>query len=159
VAVTPAWGSAPSFGFEPGVEGFDFQAIEGNGSSATEAGTHPYAIVGDVNFAEGESSPGQPGTPFPAGDLRDMRYHLPSGLVGNPSVVNQCPLAEFNAARISPYEESLSGESCPDKSQIGTITMRSALLGGSARTFGLFNLTPPPGVAAELGTAPFGEPI
>ena len=54
---------------------------------------------------------------------------------------------------------SLSGESCPDKSQVGTVTMRSALHGGTARTFGLFNLTPPPGVAAMLGTAPFGEPI
>ena len=39
------------------------------------------------------------------------------------------------------------------------MTVRSALDGGSTRTFGLFNLTPPPGVAAELGTAPFGEPI
>ena len=156
----PALGAA-SFGFKPGTEGFDFQALNGDGSPATEAGTHPYEILGRVNFTEGPESPGQPGVPFPAADLRDMRFQLPSGLIGNPAVLNQCTLAEFNTPRSSAYETetSLSGESCPDKTQVGTITMRSALLGGSARTFGLFNLTPPPGVAAELGTAPFGEPI
>ncbi len=158
-AVPQAQAAATELGFKPGTEGFDFQAINGNGSPAEEAGTHPFAIVGKVNFAEGPESPGQPGVPFPAADLRDLRFELPSGLIGNPSVVGQCTLAQFNAPRSSPYEASLSGESCPDRSQVGTVTMRSALHGGSARTFGLFNLTPPPGVAAELGTAPFGEPI
>ncbi len=151
--------AADSFGFKPGSEGFDFQALNGDGSPASEAGAHPFAIVGDVNFTEGPGSPGQPGVPFPAADLRDMRFQLPSGLIGNPSVAGQCTLAQFNAPRTSPYEESLSGESCPNKSQVGTVTMRSALLGGSERTFGLFNLTPPPGVAALLGASPFGEPI
>ena len=88
-----------------------------------------------------------------------MRFELPSGLIGNPTVATPCTLAQFNTPRSSPYETSLSGESCPDNSQVGTVTMRSALNGGTARTFGLFNLTPPPGVAAMLGTAPFGEPI
>ena len=80
-------------------------------------------------------------------------------MIGNPSVVGHCTLAQFNTPRSSPFETSLSGESCPDKTQVGTVTMRSALDGGSTRTFGLFNLTPPPGDAAMLGTAPFGEPI
>jgi hypothetical protein len=154
-------GAATQFGFKPGIEGFDFQALQGNGGPTTEAGIHPYDLVGKVNFNEGPESPGQPGVSFPAADLRDLRFELPSGLVGNPSVITQCTLAQFNTPRNSPYEEeeNLSGESCPDKSQVGTVTMRSALSGGSARTFGLFSLTPPPGVAAMLGTAPFDEPI
>ncbi len=154
----PAQG-AESFGFRPGAEGFDFAATKQDGTPATEAGTHPYALTGTVNFNEGPESPGQPGVPFPVADLRDMRFELPSGLIGNPSVVSQCTLAQFNTPRSSPFETSLSGESCPNKSQVGTVSMRSALDGGSTRTFGLFNLTPPPGVAAMLGTAPFGEPI
>jgi hypothetical protein len=151
--------ASPQFGFLPGAEGFDFSAHEADGSPAEEAGTHPYELRANVNIAEGPESPGQPGVPFPAGDLRDMRFQLPSGLIGNPSVVTQCTLAQFNTPRTSPYESSLSGESCPDKSQVGTITMRTALLGGSARTFGLFSLAPPPGVAAMLGASPFGGPI
>jgi hypothetical protein len=151
--------AAAEFGFKPGSEGFDFEAVTGDGSPALEAGTHPYALHAEVNLEEGPESPGQPGVPFPAEDLRDMRFQLPSGLISNPSVALQCTLAQFTTPRESSNEESLSGESCPDKSQIGTITMRSALLGGSSRTFGLFILAPPPGVAAMLGTAPFGDPI
>jgi len=159
IFVAPAIGAEPQLGFKPGTEGFDFQAIKADGSPASEAGTHPFELVGKVNLKEGPESPGQPGVPFPSADVRDMRFQLPSGLIGNPAVTTLCTLAQFNTPRSSPYETSLSGESCPDKSQVGTVTMRTALDGGSARTFGLFNLTPPPGAAAMLGTAPFGEPI
>ena len=162
--VTAALGAAPalgaeSFGFRPGAEGFDFSALEHDGSPDALAGTHPYALTTTVNFNQGAESPGQPGVPFPAADLRDMRFELPQGLIGNPSVVGQCTLAQFNTPRSSSFEQSSSGESCPDKTQVGTVAMRSALDGGSTRTFGLFNLTPRPGDAAMLGTAPFGEPI
>jgi hypothetical protein len=145
---------AAQFGFKPGAEGFDVAAEQQDGSPATKAGTHPYALRVDLNFNESSQDPG-----FPAQDLKDMRLELPSGLIGNPSVATQCTLAQFNTPRQSPYEASLSGESCPEKSQVGTITMRTNLLGGSERTFGLFNLAPPPGVAAELGAAPFGQPL
>lgn len=160
LAAAPAQASAAGFGFLPGAEGFDFAATQQDGSPAGEAGTHPYALSATVNFTEGPESPGQPGVPFPAEDLRDMRFELPAGLIGNPSVATKCTLALFNTPRSSPFEEpSFSGESCPDKSQVGTIAIRTSLQGGSSRTFGLFNLTPPPGVAAMLGAAPFGEPI
>ena len=160
LAAAPAQASAAGFGFLPGAEGFDFTATNHDGTLAGEAGTHPYQLSATVNFNQGPESPGQPGVPFPAADLRDMRFELPSGLVGNPSVLSRCTLAQFNTPRSSPFEkESLSGESCPDKSQVGTVSMTSALLGGTTRTFGLFNLTPSPGDVAELGTAPFGEPI
>ena len=155
----PALACASGFGFLPGPEGFSFAATEHDGSPATEAGTHPYQLTGTVSFNEGPGSPGQPGVPFPAADLRDIRFELPQGLIGNPSAVSHCTLAQFNTPRSSPFETSLSGESCPDKSQVGTITMKTSLLGGSERSFGLFNLAPPPGVAALLGAAPFGEPI
>jgi hypothetical protein len=160
-AALPASADAATseFGFLAGREGFDFAAENHDGSADTLAGTHPYQFTTTVNFTEGPQEPGQPGTPFPAGDVKDMRFELPQGLIGNPSVATQCTLAQFNTPRISPYEESLSGESCPDKSQLGTVTMRSALDGGSSRTFGLYNLTPPPGDAAMLGAAPFGEPL
>jgi hypothetical protein len=154
-----AHGAEPSFGFEPGAEGFDFQALEADGTPAEEAGTHPYQLTATVNFNEGPESSGQPGVPFPAGDLRDLRFQLPAGLIGNPSVVGQCTLAQFNTPRNSPYETSLSGESCPDKSQVGVVQIRTSLGAGATASFGLFNLVPPPGVAAMLGTAPFGEPI
>ncbi len=159
-ALGVAAAQAAGFGFLPAAEGFGFAATEQDGTPATEAGTHPYQLTATVNFSEGPESPGQPGVPFPAGDLRDLRFELPQGLIGNPSVVSQCPLAQFNTPRSSPFEApSRSGESCSDKSQVGTVAIRTSLGGGTTRTFGLFNLAPPPGVAAMLGAAPFGEPI
>jgi hypothetical protein len=158
LAATPAQ-AATEFGIKPGLEGFDFIAANHDGTPDTLAGTHPYALTTTVNFREGPESPGQPGVPFPAGDVKDMRFELPEGLIGNPSVLSQCTLAQFNTPRVSPYEESESGESCPDKSQLGVIGMKSSLNGGSVRYFGLYNLTPPPGDAALLGAAPFGEPL
>ena len=96
---------------------------------------------------------------LPRRDLKNLRLELPPGLVGNPSTVNQCTLAEFGTPRSSPFEASLSGESCPDASQVGVVAVHSSFGGGSTRSFGLFNLVPPPGVAAELGFAPFGDPV
>jgi hypothetical protein len=150
---------AAQFGFRPGAEGFDATATELDGSAATQAGSHPYELTVQIGFAAGPESPGQPGTPFPAGDVKDLRLDLPGGLVGNPTVASECTLAEFNAPRRSPWEESLSGESCPDSSQVGVVAVKTSLGGGEVRHFGVFNLTPPPGYAVELGFAPFGSPV
>ncbi len=155
-AGTPASAAAAEpFGFQS----FNLEAENQNGTPATEAGTHPYQLAIDLALNEGPESPGQPGVPFPAGDLRDLRLSLPAGFVGNPSAVSHCSLALFNTPRSSPFETSRSGESCPDKSQIGVITLRTSLGGGAARTFGLFDLTPGPGQAALFGAAPFGQPL
>jgi hypothetical protein len=152
--------NAPSaqadFGFLPGAEGFSVSATKLDGTLATQAGTHPYELSVDVNLNQIASSPGQPGVPFPDGDLKDLKLELPEGLIGNPTVIGQCTLAQFTTPRSSPFEAARSGESCPDKSQVGVVTLHSSL---GARSFGLFNLTPPPGTAAELGFAPYGEPV
>jgi hypothetical protein len=147
----PSSAHAAEFGWKPGEEGLHFAIEEQDGSPALRAGRHPYRLRADLGFAEEAGAPAQ--------DVKDLRLQLPSGLIGNPSVLTRCTVAQFATPRSSPYEQSSSGESCPDKSQVGTIALRSGLPGTGARTFGLFNLTAPPGVAAELGAAPFGRPL
>jgi hypothetical protein len=142
---------AAEFGFKPGPEGLSFALEEQDGSPALRAGRHPYQLDATLGFDEEAGNPAQ--------DVKDLRLQLPSGLIGNPSVLTRCATAQFDTPRVSPYEQTRSGESCPDKSQVGTITLHTGLLGGAARTFGLFNLIPPPGVAAELGASPFGAPL
>jgi hypothetical protein len=149
--VSPSFASAAEFGFKPGGEGLGFALEEEDGSPALRAGRHLYQLRATVNFDEEAGVPAQ--------DVKDLRLQLPSGLIGNPSVLTRCTTAQFTTPRQSPYEQSSSGESCPDKSQVGTITLRSGLSGGVAHTFGLFSLVPPPGVAAELAAAPFGRPL
>jgi hypothetical protein len=144
-----------SFGFLPGTNGFSVRAIADGGEAATAAGSHPYQLDIDLGFNQVADFNGQPG-PFPDGDLRDLRIEAPSGLIVNPSVTPFCTLAQFHTPRLSPFEQSRSGESCPDTTQLGTIKVKSS---EGERTFGLFNLDPAPGTAAQLGFAPFGAPI
>jgi hypothetical protein len=145
-------GAGAAFGFRSGSEGLSVAATEADGSPAQTAGEHPYAVTTDLNFnLEG-------GGPYSDGDVRNLRLDLPPGMVVNPAVLEVCSASQFSIPRNSPFQESRSGESCPLKSQAGIVTVRGAFPGGS-RTFGLFNLAPPPGFLSLLGTSPFGSPI
>lgn len=148
------------FGFKPGAEGFGVAVDADGGLPDTQAGSHPVALEISTDLNPGPESPGQPGVGFSDGDLRDLSLELPAGLIENPQVLDTCSQVDFHTPRDSPFEKpSLSGESCPARSQVGTITVRSSYAGGEERTFGLFNLSPPPGAPSELGASPYGSPI
>jgi hypothetical protein len=159
VSLTAAPVAGASFGFQPGAEGFEAIPRAEGGSADAIAGSHPYVLSIRIAFNLGGESEGQPGVPFPDGDLRDLHLEMPPGLIENPAAVPKCTSPQFEAPRSSPFEESRSGESCPDETQVGTVGIRSSLGGGSVRRFGVFNLVPSPGSPAELGFAPFGSPI
>jgi hypothetical protein len=152
--------AAAAFGFLPGGAGFDV-AVNGDGGviPTSKAGSHPYSITTAVNLSLEPGSVGEPGGPFTEGDLRDLNLELPPGLIENPSAVNKCSQELFHTPRISPFEASRSGESCPAVSQIGVVEVRSSAEGGGTRSFGLFNLEPPPGFPSQIGFSPFGVPI
>jgi hypothetical protein len=130
--------------FAPGAEGVGV-AIEGEGGKGvlTQAGAHPYAITTKIGL-EGSAA------------LQGLELELPPGLIENPAAVAKCSQAAFNTPRSSPYEESRSGESCNQLSQIGVLTVKRA---GKSRSFGLFELAPPPGYPAQIGASPFGIPL
>ncbi len=133
---------AGAFAFQAGEAGFQ-ASVSANGGAAVVAGSHPHALSYRLAFDEG--------------DLRDLHLQAPPGLVENPTAIEDCSQAEFHIPRTSPYEASQSGESCLDESQVGVV--RVTREGGSSRSFGLFNLTPPEGVPSELGFAPFGQHV
>lgn len=147
--------ASASFGLKPGPEGFSATPLAEGGTPASLAGSHPQNLRTELNFKLTE----EPGVPASDGDLKDLELELPPGLFENPAAVRQCSQALFHTPRVSPYEASLSGESCPDKAQVGTVEVRSSHGGGEARTFGLFNLDPPPGAPSELGLNAYGAPI
>ena len=157
VVLAPATARA-SFGFQPGPEGFSITAIAQGGGPETAAGGHPYDLNTKIALNAAPQQAGQPGV-FTEGDIRDLHIELPRGLIGNPDAVPKCRSAEFNTPRESPFEESASGESCPQGTQIGVATIKTSAGGGRTRTFGVFNLAPPPGIAAAFGFAPYGVPL
>ncbi|HXR60858.1 MAG TPA: hypothetical protein VN732_06005, partial [Solirubrobacterales bacterium] len=150
LAVVPASAGA-AFGFLPAEDGFSVSMTDEDGSPATLAGSHPYELHLKFGFAGSGS--------FTDGDLRDLHVDLPPGMLITPTV-RECTLSEFAKPRASPYQESLSGESCADQSQVGTVAVRSSQGGATiTRWFGVFNLAHPPGAPQALGFAPFGIPV
>jgi hypothetical protein len=148
------------FGFLPGTEGFAAAAYADGGAPASRAGQHPYQLDFTIGLNQGGEFEDQPGVNFADGDLRDLRIEMPPGLLFNPAAIEKCSLAQFHTTRQSPFEApSQSGESCPDRSQVGTVTVKTSLGGGIERRFGLYNLQPAPGIPAQLGFAPFAAPI
>lgn len=160
----PAVASPPiasaAFGLLPGAEGFSASAREEDGSVDHRAGSHPYRLTTAINLNLAGESPGEPGVPFSDGDLRELRLDLPPGLIENSAAIARCSLSRFHTPRSSPYEPgtSGSGESCPEESQVGVVTVTSSHAGGP-RTFGVFNLEPPPGAPSAIGFNPYGSPI
>lgn len=147
------------FGFLTGTAGFAVGVFADGGAPATLSSSHPYQLDFSIDLNQGDEFEGQPGVSFPDGDLRDLRIEMPPGLLINPNALEKCLPAAFHTPRSSPFEQSLSGESCPDRTQVGTVEVQSSLAGGESRRFGLFSLDPPPGVPAQLGFAPFGKSI
>lgn len=150
--------AAADFGFLPGSEGFEMVPEQG-GAPAVLAGSHPYELRAHFGFQTVESG-AQPGVDFPDGDLRDLRIAMPAGLLANSQALPTCAATDFSSARTSPFEASASGEDCPANAQVGTIEVQTTRDGATVtRRFGLFNLSPPPGMPAQLGAAPFGAPV
>lgn len=129
---------------QPGAAGFAAEAEEAGGEAASEAGFQPFALSFHVGLATSSE------------DLRDLTLRLPPGLFANPIATPQCSQAQFATPRSSPYEQSASGESCPDGSQVGTIALTTP---AGTRTFGLFSLTPGPGRLGLFGASPYGSPL
>lgn len=146
-------GAAASFGLLPGEEGFSVKAAALGGGTFDLAGGHPYTLTVTVALER------DGGGVYSDGDLRTLRLELPAGLVENPNVVARCAAAKFHTPRQSPFMETASGESCPLKTQIGRVTVRSSYAGGETRTFGLFNLEPEPGTPARIGFNAYGAPV
>ena len=148
------------FGFKPAAEGFSSQPLREGGAPDQRAGAHPALLRTEINFNLGEELPSDPGVPVTEGDVRDLEIELPPGLVENPASAPKCSQAKFHTPRgTTAFEESLSGESCPEDSQVGILTLRSSYGGATARSFGLFNLAPPPGAPSQLGASPYGSPL
>jgi hypothetical protein len=145
--VGPSTASA-SFGFLPGASGFSVAADRQGGTPVVQAGAHPFAFRADLAFNSlGGASDG---------DLRNLDLDLPPGFLINPTVVPECSEIAFRTPRVSPFEASVSGESCPNSTQVGTVAVK---VGGTVRHFGLFNLSPPFGTTAAIGFSPFGVPV
>ncbi len=115
-----------------GVAAWDVWFSNADGTTDTQAGSHPYAATFALNFNQ------VPGGGTAGGAPRNVEAVLPPGFFGDPSAVPKCTRAQ------------LDGLKCPAATQIGTDEIYNGSLGYRQ---GVFNVVPPPGVPDEFAVS------
>ncbi len=134
-----------------GIKNFDVSFLNEDGTPDTQAGSHPYKMVTSValNTAvlEREKTADSLYVNLPDGNAKDIIVDLPPGLVGDPNATQvKCTLAQ-----LEPLGE-IGGGHCPPESQVGELAVEfgeDAV--GDPITEPVYNMVPPPGVAAQIG--------
>ncbi len=141
--------ASPGFGFA----GFDSWFTNADGTIDTQAGSHPYAFttvfatnsIGVGGFTEFTTG----GNGEHGGEMRDVVVNLPPGIVGNVTALPRCSRRQFDG-ELTDYESSdFYVPSCPAATQVGID--QSVPNGVQGVSFKVYNLVPPPGVAAQFG--------
>ncbi len=120
-----------------GLAGWDVWFTNADGTLDTQAGSHPYEAIFnlELNSATGSHPTG--------GEVRNLEVELPSGLFGEPNAVPRCTRLQLNA------------DSCPAESQIGQLEVglsgNPGGLGFRPTALSVYNMVPPPGVPDEFG--------
>ena len=121
-----------------GFSGFDGWLSNADGTTDTQAGSHPYSLT--IAFSANSQGAGSGAEDPTVGETHSLNVNLPPGLVGEPGVVPQCTRQQFDSAA--------TGEGCPEASQVGEDY--ASVSGPTLLPFRIFNLVPPPGVAAQF---------
>jgi len=117
-----------------------------DGSTPTQAGSHPYQqTVAGMSFSLVEPDGGAGTLPPAGGGVRDINVDLPPGTVVDPQATPvRCTEAQLETP-------ASLGIGCPIASAVGLVKLSLSITGVSAATIPLYNMVPPPGYPAALG--------
>jgi hypothetical protein len=145
--------ASPAMAEEFGIERFAVGVQNESGTPDVQAGSHPYALTTTFLLHEPICSGTQEKRCRPESELRDAKLELPPGLVGDPKATPRCTYQEFINLSVQ------GGGGCANETAIGVATTytQEETPGNEnehrydAISDPVFNLVPPPGVAAEFG--------
>jgi hypothetical protein len=132
-----------------GLETYEFTPEEEGGGPATQAGVHPFQLTTTIALNQKAKVPGieKTETPEPVELPKDLHFKWPPGLIGNPTVLPQCTLAQFL--------DFVGEERCPPQTVVGvamvTIQEEARGLGVITMPAALVNLEPSTGEPARFG--------
>jgi hypothetical protein len=132
-----------------GLNNFSLAFSNEDGSPATQAGSHPFAVT--TSFKVNTREDPKLGV-IPDGEFKTLRFQLPAGFIGSRTAVPTCSTAGFLA--VDP--EGLPN--CPDATAIG-VTKTFLSTSNIGETDPVYNLVPPPGVAAKIGFIANNVPV
>jgi hypothetical protein len=137
-----------------GLEGLDLTFSEEDGTPTLLAGSHPFQMATSLGVSTVETPEGK----VPEGELRDLTISQIEGLVGSQTAVPTCSQTEFN--------DRVNGRpACKDETAVGYGAMAveneviPPELEGTFFHVPVYNLDPPPGVAAQLGFIVLNVPL
>jgi hypothetical protein len=138
-----------------GLEDYELLSENDGGSVDTQAGSHPFqetTAVAVNQLADSNPVDANHAEVLPAGHAKDLSFHWPPGLVGNPSAVPRCTTAQFNHV-IEGAEVNIN--SCPPQTAVGvamvTVQEPSAEIEVATIAEPVFNLEPGNGEPARFG--------
>jgi len=141
LAALLAFAAAPAQA-EFGLTNFSVSFEDKEGNAVTQAGAHPFAM--NTNF-DVETKPGsKPGEVLPDGDPKSLHFEFPPGFIGSVAAVPRCNTADFLNVDDRTYN------ACPNATAIG-VAWTQVNGPGEPFTVPVYNLVPPPGVAAKIG--------
>lgn len=132
-----------------GVEDYEMHAEGPDGAPVTQAGAHPFQLTTVLTLNQGTEAKKPPAS------VKDLRFELPQGLIGNPTPFPECPLTKFT---------SNAGEgqnSCPDDTVVGVASASISFPVSEGDpvtiTSPLFALVPSKGEPARFGFDVFND--
>jgi hypothetical protein len=128
-----------------GVKSYELSPFNENGTPATQAGSHPFQLTTTLGM-------NQTAIRHPVALPKDLRFNLPSGLVGNPNAAAQCSETDFASLVL---ETNL----CPPSSVVGVVTVTAfePIASIITKTVPVFNLVPAQGEPARFGFEVIGK--
>ena len=133
-----------------GVQTYELEPFNEDGTPATQAGAHPFELTTSLVLNQTLQNTGHQPVELP----KNVRLSLPAGFLGDPTAVTQCSMADFFA--VKPLSEV---DLCPPNSAIGvaTVTINEPVnLHLVTLTVPVFNLAPSEGEPARFGFDPAG---
>jgi hypothetical protein len=123
-----------------GIARYELRPENADGSPDTQAGSHPFQLTTDLGINEGTEPERPPGA------VKDLRFDLPPGLIGNPLPFPECPLGKFLS------NTGTAGDFCPDDTVIGVVSVTYVVDKQlNTNTVPLFSLVPSVGEPARFG--------
>jgi hypothetical protein len=116
----------------PGLQSFNAGAYDNQGIPDHRAGGHPYSASTGLMINTKRTAAGKI---LPSGEFRDIVAHLPSGFIGNPLAVPQCPDSE---------------KTCSTKSIIATAAAIVKEYGIATQPSEVYDIDPPKGLPAKF---------
>jgi hypothetical protein len=124
-----------------GIEAYELAPEEEGGTLDTQAGSHPFQVTGSVTLNQAAGAQ-------PVALAKDVDAELPPGLLGNPTPLPRCALAQFLALN------SAFTDLCTPQTAVGVAMIgigKTGLADRETFTVPIFNLEPAFGEPARFG--------